>query len=226
MLANQKRTRRILLLVLGAGAGFGLWMLYRGDERPADARSISAKSNPQTSVQAPAHLSVASGHATPSKPRVLGRNPIVEIQANHGVPVTDDPYEAPPPGTLTSEAAPQEPVPDSLEILSKSLDTYMMDTIAPRVRPCWKKLSGSGKIEFRYTFRDESGKASPIVVEDANVPVTIVESSLEPEQSRLALECMLDAVEGTSFPPGTVLKDPMIFKYQIWTVGKPGEPSP
>jgi hypothetical protein len=68
--------------------------------------------------------------------------------------------------------------------------------------------------------------ASPIVVEDANVPDTIVESSLEPEQSRLALECMLDAVEGTSFPPGTVLDDPMIFKYQVWTVGKPVEPSP
>jgi len=226
MLANQKRTRKILLLVLGAGAGLGLWMLSRGEERPADARSESATSGTQTSVQAPAHLANGPGHEARPKLRGLHRSRVVEVQANHGVPVTDDPYEAPPPGTLASEAAPQAPVPDSLETLSKSLDTYMLDTIGPRVRPCWKTLSGTGTIEFRYTFRDESGKASPTVVEDANLPVTIVESSLEPEQTRRALECMLDAVEGTSFPPGVALSDPMIFKYQVWTVGKTSEPSP
>lgn len=117
----------------------------------------------------------------------------------------------------------QEKVSDDDRVLAEHIDAYVKDVVGPRVRRCWKRLDGAGQIEFRYTFLKDhdSGVTAPTVVEDTDLPVTIVESSLTPVQSARALECMLDAVDGTSFPTGVKTLDPMIFKYQVWTVGPP-----
>lgn len=90
----------------------------------------------------------------------------------------------------------------------------------PRVRDCWKTVEGSGTIEFRYGWMLEGGIARPAALEGQDHPVMMVESSLTPEQSKQAFDCMLDAVDGTSFPAESPYPDEHgVVGYQVWHVG-------
>lgn len=142
---------------------------------------------------------------------------------------TSDPEQAPPPPA--HEVTSEEPGPAAgppnarWARFDKDRDDYLRHILAPRVRDCWKKIEGQGRIEFLYLMKHDSGhgvgKISPTSDIGIETPVSIVESELAPEQSKQALNCMLDAVEGTSFTselptPG----EKLVGMYQDWYVGK------
>ncbi|HUQ08193.1 MAG TPA: hypothetical protein VM261_37120 [Kofleriaceae bacterium] len=141
---------------------------------------------------------------------------------------SSDPELAPtPPADETAREGrePSEPPDARWARFQRNRDDFLLHTLAPRARDCWKKIEGEGRIEFLYLMRHESGhgvgRITPTTDIGVETPVSIVESELSPEQSKQALDCMLDAIEGTSFTselptPGETL----VGMYQGWHVGK------
>jgi hypothetical protein len=198
----------------------------------------STKQRSSTSAEATANQAAESRSARSWFSRTPHLRPagsaVREPEVTYSALSTSDPVAMPPPkfgdqavtGPIQETVAP----PDSKQArFEEDQDRYLRDVIAPRVRECWRKLEGNGRIEFLYLMRHETGvgvgKVSPTTDIGIETPVSVVTSDLTPEQSRRALDCMLDAVEGTSFttelPDGDLGN--LVGKYQIWTVGKPAE---
>ncbi len=163
----------------------------------------------------------------PAPSRDLGGSD--DVLTEQAVATTSNPEDAPPLGTNQNVAATdQAPRTPRWDRFSHDTDRYMLEVVAPRARACWKTLEGNSKIEFQYTLRHETGvgvgRVSPVIDDGADLPVMIVESGLTTDQTARALDCMLDAVDGTSYTtelPSDKL-GPIITKYQTWNVGQVG----
>jgi hypothetical protein len=74
------------------------------------------------------------------------------------------------------------------------LNRYFHNDVMPKLRNCWRRIQGRGKIEIQHTYaRDASGKwvAGKLAVSG---------STLERGQQAIALRCMQGSVRGSSFP--------------------------
>jgi hypothetical protein len=143
------------------------------------------------------------------------------VVENYGAASVADPYDAPELGSHTAIAAAEREYTDAEERLQRENAHYVVEVLKPRAKPCWTALSGSGEIEFRYTWIVEDHVARPVATADAPLSVTIYETSLEPEIAQQALDCMLDAVDGTTFELHLMSGEPdgeFVF-YQRWHVG-------
>lgn len=84
---------------------------------------------------------------------------------------------------------------------TKANARYLQEVVAPRLSECWGDVQGDGEIEFRHVlYIDGSGLARvPSPEDQIEPPVSIVDSSLPPEEDAKALNCMLQAVAGTEY---------------------------
>ena len=65
--------------------------------------------------------------------------------------------------------------------------------LLPKVKSCWSGLSGKGDVTFKYVYRREGNNWMWQQQE-------IEESSLPQDQTAVALKCMQEAAQGSSFP--------------------------
>lgn len=74
------------------------------------------------------------------------------------------------------------------------INRYFHGSVIPKLRNCWSRVQGRGTIAIEHTYaRDASGKW---VVEK----LAVGKSTLPRGQDTVALQCMQDAVRGSSFP--------------------------
>lgn len=74
------------------------------------------------------------------------------------------------------------------------INRYFHGSVIPNLRNCWSRVQGQGTIQIVHSYkRDASGKW---VVEK----LAAGNSTLPRAQQAVALQCMQDAVRGTSFP--------------------------
>ena len=229
--------RRIISIVLVPALLVALYLVLRtgARARPA-APSVSERAITVDAVQmAPVPPSPAKVVTPPTLPPAPAPPPadlpagatLVSVQT--AVPATTDPADVPAPTEPEPELPPgprQAPSPADKRFTADR-DRYLVETLRPRLKACWATLEGKGEIRFFYTMRAASltGETAltPSVEHELgyDAPVTIVESSLTPEQNQRALDCMLDAFEGTSFT--TVLPMPelgtLVGFPQTWRVG-------
>jgi hypothetical protein len=166
------------------------------------------------------------GRPAPTAPPIEGL-PVGStlVSLANATTATSDPEAAPPLSALAPAGEQPAMSPERARFTAER-DGYMAQTRA-RVEACWRALPGAGEIEFMYTLRAASltgeTEVTPSIETELghDSPVNIVESSLTPEQNRAALDCMLDAVDGTSFR--TVLPSPelgtLVVLHQRWRVG-------
>lgn len=214
-------SKRIVVTSCALGAAVVLVALWA---RPPWERS-SKPPPPHESMVGNDHASSAGPTARMWPPPRRGQNAATRppsVQSIPSTPSTSDPYAVPapsPPVTALTDSPPQE-VPENFREFRKATETYFQRTLVPRVRDCWKSLDGKGTIEFRYGWMFDAGIARPAAIEGAELPVMMVESSLTPEQSKRALECMLEAVDGTSFAATSPYpEETAAVGYQVWHVG-------
>jgi hypothetical protein len=159
--------------------------------------------------------------------RVVGDDGVEYSVLATSDPMTDSPPFTPDEDTSTG-ATMDSVLPDvRRERFDHDRNQYLENVVAARARDCWTKLEGNGTIELLYLMRHETGRGvgalTPTTDIGIQTPVSVVASELTPEQSKRALDCMLDAVDGTSFT--TELPDeslgPLVGMYQVWRVGKP-----
>jgi len=74
----------------------------------------------------------------------------------------------------------------------KRINTYFHDKVTPRLKGCWESLKGSGlvTVDFDFARRDNAWAFEKAV---------LFHSTLPDDQNDAALECMENAVKGTSF---------------------------
>ncbi len=225
------RKRTILGLAVSCAvlvAAIGHGRLGRVADAPAPSSTATARPDPRDGA------SGAGARLPPTaRRRALDGDRLDERSVTYSTLATSDPAQTPPPTLLEDEAArpaadPASVAPDPMRArYERDLDRYLVDVVAPRARDCWKHLDGAGQIEFLYLLRHETGigpgPVTPTTDIGIDTPVSVVASDLTPEQSKRALDCMLDAVAGTSFTTEMPRSDlgPLIGKYQVWQVGKP-----
>ena len=74
------------------------------------------------------------------------------------------------------------------------INRYFHGSVIPKLKNCWSRVQGRGTIQIEHSYaRDASGKW---VVEK----LAAGNSTLPRGQDAVALQCMQDAVRGTSFP--------------------------
>ncbi len=149
------------------------------------------------------------------------------ISVTNASAATTNPDAVPPVEPLAAPTDEPPPMPPAMARFLADRDRYMTTVIATRVESCWRAVPGSGEIEFVYTLRAAAltgeTKLEPSIESELghDSPVSIVESSLSPDQNRAALDCMLDAVDDTAFV--TVLPSPelgtLVALHQRWRVG-------
>jgi hypothetical protein len=101
--------------------------------------------------------------------------------------------------SLTPACRPQLPVkrvPPAVQAhtaeTEKRMNTYFEAQVTPKLKQCWR-VQGEGRIAMKLTYTDAAGGWS---WESASVST----STLAKDQDAIALQCVQDAVKGTSFP--------------------------
>lgn len=93
------------------------------------------------------------------------------------------------------------PADDPSTEFTKANGRYLKEVVAPRLMECWGDVKGDGEIEFRHVLYIDGNAIARVADprDQIEPPVSIVESSLAPEQEEKALNCMLRAVAGTQY---------------------------
>lgn len=65
--------------------------------------------------------------------------------------------------------------------------------LVPKIKSCWSRVAGKGDITFKYTYRREG---TNWVWQQQEIE----ESTLPQDQNAIALQCMQEAAQGSSFP--------------------------
>ncbi len=77
--------------------------------------------------------------------------------------------------------------------LQDRLNRYFHSEVTPKLQPCWGRVQGEGRIEVKLSFARAGTRWAWQKVE-------INRTTLPREQDAAALQCMVTAIRGTSFP--------------------------
>jgi hypothetical protein len=73
------------------------------------------------------------------------------------------------------------------------INSFFYAAVLPRLAPCWKRVEGTGEIDFKFTYRRVG---TNWVWQQQEVAT----STLPKGQEAIAFQCMQDAARDTSFP--------------------------
>jgi hypothetical protein len=76
----------------------------------------------------------------------------------------------------------------------KRINRYFHDVVMPRLKPCWDRVQGTGRVEMKYVYERDATRGWAFETVEAG------RSDLPAGPNAAALACMQQAVGGTSFP--------------------------
>lgn len=116
----------------------------------------------------------------------------------------------------------QEPESPAQTAAARSrVNRYFKNKVAnPKLKECWGRLTGEGSIAMDFTYRRSGGAWTFDSIE-------VTGSTLPQEQVALAVQCLQDAAQATSFPvnPGAFYEKGAKEFVLRWTWPVPLEPS-
>jgi hypothetical protein len=196
-------TVRTTILVVAvatvAVAGVLLWPTSARDARAVPSVNLPSAEGPTPVPRAAAPLANRPMLPTPDpEPSADQRTQVPMGSASTESTVAAEP--APP----LSEALPAEGSTADIDPVNlpayDAIRGYIRDVFRPRFRDCWATILGDGMIQVRHDFLIEDGIARAASRSDNPEDiVTLMESTLSPEDDLRALHCLRQAAEGTSF---------------------------
>lgn len=188
-------TRRTIAALVGVAGLVGVIVLVRGSDgrdakgaRADHGGTVLAGERRRPSGRASSRPERPSGEsppalqlAQPDRPVLPARNPEAELE---------------PASEAGATALESNPVLDRQAVAEQArISEYLHKDVIPRVRSCYSKLS-PGKVELTYRFIPGADSRWRIESEG----VELHDSTLPADEDKIALQCMRDAVAGTSFP--------------------------